>query len=82
MRFKRIKKEIHNQIHIARRYGTRKQAIDYCKKHQLFEKNGEKNIQGERTDLLKIRDQIKQDVTQKEILETYKLNSSQLRVID
>jgi hypothetical protein len=74
MRFNKIKKEIHNQFHFERRCGIQQQAIDYCKKDQVFGVRGNQRHQGESTDLLKIRDQIKCGVTQRELLESYELN--------
>jgi hypothetical protein len=81
MRFNRIKREINDRMHFERRYGTQKQAIIYCKKEN-WEENGIQRHQGERTDLLKIREQIKHGVTQRELLDTYEITSGALRVID
>jgi len=77
MRFNAIKGLIHSWMHFERRYGSQAQAIERCKKEK-----GTRKIQGESTDLLQIREQIKSGVSQREILETYEVSASQLRVID
>lgn len=82
MRFNRVKREIHDQIHFERRYGTQKQAIEYCKKDNTYEENGEKNRQGERTDLMKLRDLIQSGSTQRDLLSEFEISSGQLRVVD
>jgi hypothetical protein len=53
-----------------------------CKKESNFLENGEKNNQGERTDLIKIRDEIQEGLTQRELLLKYEVTSSQLKVVD
>jgi hypothetical protein len=69
-------------MHFEPRYGSQKDAIDYCKKDGNFEEKGDQRHQGTRTDLLQIRDLIKSGVSKRELLESYELSSSQLRVMD
>jgi predicted alpha/beta-fold hydrolase len=53
-----------------------------CKKESNFLENGEKNNQGERTDLIEIRDETQDGLTQRELLLKYEVTSSQLKVVD
>ena len=68
--FKRIK-ELNNRMYFDRRRVSQKQAIDYWKKDGDFEERGNCRIQGERTDLLQIRDSIKSGGCYQDILNTY-----------
>ena len=80
-RFNRIKM-IDPRLHIEKRFGSQYQAIEHCKKENDCYEFGEKRVRGERTDLLKLRDEIKNCLSQRELLNTYEVNASQLRVID
>lgn len=75
-------KKINNRMHFESRKGSQAQAIAYCKKDNKFVEIGEKKIQGKRNDLLLIRDAIKGGSSYKDILETYELNGSQIRVLE
>jgi hypothetical protein len=77
MRFKAIKREISNEMHFKRRFGSQKEAIDCCKNDGSFVEVGSR-----RTDLRKIQELIKTGVSQRELHETYDITASQLRVID
>lgn len=63
-----IKKRIGiRTLHIEKRYGTQKQAIEYCKKEGKWREFGTPKQQGKRTDILKYREMIKKK-TMREIL--------------
>ncbi len=47
------------ELHIEKRKGTQQQAIVYCQKDNKYVEFGDKNNAGQRTDILKIRDDVK-----------------------
>jgi len=75
-------KSINPRMHFEPRYSSQKQAIDYCKKDSNWIDRGIRKIQGERTDLLKIRDQIHRGASLRSVLLDNELTASQLKVID
>lgn len=60
-----------NHIHLEMAKGTVDENYRYCSKDGDFEQYGDKPSQGLRSDLLKIRDQIKIGVPEQEIASTY-----------
>jgi len=44
MRFNAIKNKINGKMYFQRRFGTEKEAIDYCKKDNDFVENGDQRI--------------------------------------
>jgi hypothetical protein len=77
-----VKKDKHPRKHFQRRYGSRKEAIDYCKKDGNYHENGRAKRQGKRTDLNKVRELISSEISYRELLQSYELNYGQLRVAD
>ena len=82
MTLTKVKKDIHPGMHFERRYGSQKEAIDYCKEDGQREERGQVNRPGERTDLNKVKDLIKSGLSKRELFDNYELNSAQLRLID
>jgi len=64
-------KKIHEKAHWENRRGNQDQAIEYCKKENNFIEIGEKNAQGERTDLEEIKDLIDKNTPMLEIADEY-----------
>jgi len=75
-------KEINARMHFERRRGSQKQAIEYCKKDNVYECKGMYRVQGQRVDLQKVREDIKNGISMSSILEGDIPTSSELRVID
>jgi len=67
------------RLHIERRYGSQKAAIEYCKKDNEYQESGERRIQGERLDLVKIRDLVVEGASYKSILTNDELKASYIR---
>jgi len=70
-RFKAVKKLFGEQTHIEKRFGTAKQAAQYCKKDGNFYEIGNISQPGKRTDMEAIRDKIKKKTPIIEIVERY-----------
>ena len=68
MRTKAIKSQINQRMHFERRFGKQEQAIQYCKKDNVYEENGVKSRQGYRRDLTELREKISEGITYREIL--------------
>lgn len=71
-----------DRIHFERRFGTQKQAINYCKKKKTrvegtepFEK-GEPRKQGQRSDLIEIREALRKGQTDLDLIENDELIST------
>jgi hypothetical protein len=62
-RFNAIKRNIHPTMHFERRYGSQKEAVEYCKKEGNYQESGQANRQGERTDLKKIRESVEAGIS-------------------
>ena len=74
---------INSKMHFETRRGSQAEAIEYCKKDGDYYENGSKRIQRERTDLLKIKNQIKEGTGMREIIDSYDIQShNQIRVIE
>jgi hypothetical protein len=79
MRLNRIKRRYMTRFTLKDGMVLRNRPLTIARKINCLRREGmNQRCQGERTDLLKIREQIKCGVT----LETYEINSSALRVID
>ena len=70
MRINTTKAKINDKMHTEERYGTQQQAIEYCKKDGESLEAGSRRIRGERTDLLKIKTQIKEGVSLSEVFDS------------
>lgn len=75
-------KKMNSRMHFEPRRGTQVQAIDYCKKDNQWIDRGDRKIQGQRTDLLLVRESIMQGESMRSILLQNEINASQLRVVD
>lgn len=69
MTMKAVKKILGETTHLEVRRGKQKEAIDYCKKDGKWVEFGEMKNQGERTDIEKVRDMIKEGKPDYEIIE-------------
>ena len=57
---RQIKRILHDpSAHVEQRYGTAKEAIEYCKKDNKFMEFGKPKAQGERTDLADVYESLK-----------------------
>nr|QOR29567.1 replication associated protein [Bat associated circovirus] len=60
-------KKINNKIHWETRKGTQMQAIQYCQKDGSFIEDGKKKHQGQRNDLIKLKQRLQEGITMKEV---------------
>ena len=67
-RIKSIKK-MNARMHFERRFGTQQQAIAYCKKDGNYQEKGEMNCQGERIDLIALKEKAMQNVSVRQLLQ-------------
>jgi len=81
MRLKRIKTEINDCMHIERRRSSQKQAVEYCKKDNEYLEEGSRRVQGERTDLSKLRTDVLNGSKMTNILLENELNSGDICVV-
>ena len=83
VQFNTIKRKINNRMHFESRRGSQTEANECCKKEGDYYERGSKRIQGERTDLLKIKNQIKEGTRMREIIDSYDIQShNQVRVTE
>lgn len=73
---------INSRMHFEPRRGSQLEAITYCKKENDFVESGAQKIQGQRTDLMKIRNEICEGKSYREVLKENELSAGQLKVID
>lgn len=77
-RFNKVKK-INPRMYFAARKGSQKEAIAYCKKDGDFVEMGKARRQGERTDLLKLRDSMLSGKSMKRIVQENDLSYHQIK---
>ena len=69
---RQIKRILHDpSAHVEQRYGTAKEAIEYCKKDNKFMEFGKPKAQGERTDLADVYESLKVGRSLQDIIEEH-----------
>lgn len=75
-------KKINEKAHWEKRFGSQKQAIDYCKKENNFEEFGQKKQQGKRNDLIRAREIVKNNNMRKLLEDEECPNLQQIKVCE